>query len=65
MFYQMHGSLSVDAALHCVLTNKNGKPFTSKLLAEATLIKSLLEDKAGGSFALFFTDFLKEPMTIY
>jgi len=39
--------------------------FTSSLLAEDTLMESLLEDKARDSFTFFFTDFHKEAMISY
>lgn len=60
MFYQMSGSLSTDAALHCAFIIKSGMSFTRRLTAEDILMESLLEDKARDSFTFFFSDFHKE-----
>lgn len=65
MFYQVHGSLSVNAALHCVFIIKNGMSFTRRLLAEDTLMESLLEVKARDNFTFFFTNFHKEATISY
>lgn len=65
MFYQIHGSLPVDASLHCVFIIKNGMSSTRRLLAKDTLVENLLEDKAKDSFTFCFADFHKEATISY